>query len=153
MALDRIDKDILHLLQENAELTIREIGLRLNLSTTPVFERIKRLKQAGIIRRTIVELNREGLPPRLTSYCDVSLRHHSKEGLEDFERQVRQLAAVKECYHIAGQFDYLLRIEVADMHAYQAFISQTLASIEHVGRVRSAFVMKEVKRDLSTEIY
>lgn len=153
MNLDQTDKDILHLLQKNAEFTIRQMGQILNLSTTPVFERIKKLKLAGIIKRSTVVLDRSKLPPRIIAYCDVSLKHHSKEGLVDFEKQIYNLSEVKECFHIAGQFDYLLRIEVASMDAYQAFISQTLASIEQVGRVRSAFVMKEVKHDPSIEIY
>lgn len=153
MQLDQTDKNILRLLQEDAEMTMRDIGRHLHLSTTPIYERIKKLKSGGVIRRSTILLDRSKLPPRITAYCDVSLRHHSKEGLEDFERQIYNLKEVKECYHIAGQFDYLLRIEVVDMEDYQSFISQKLASIDPVGRVRSAFVMKEVQRNLATEIF
>lgn len=153
MQLDQTDKNILRLLQEDAEMTMRDMGQRLHLSTTPIFERIKKLKLSGLIRRSTIILDRSKLPPRITAYCDVSLRHHSKDGLEDFERHVSELIEVKECYHIAGQFDYLLRIEVADIQAYQSFISQKLASIDHVGRVRSAFVMKEVQRNIATEVF
>ncbi|MCB0609008.1 MAG: Lrp/AsnC family transcriptional regulator [Lewinella sp.] len=143
--LDDTDKAILRLLQEDAKYTNKEIASRLNLSTTPVFERIKRLEREGVIRKYVALADRKKVNLGLVSFCNVSLKQHAMELLVRFEEDVKSLPEVVECYHIAGMFDYLLKVVVKDMEAYQQFVSRKLAAVENIGRVQSAFVMTELK--------
>lgn len=144
-ALDAIDRTILRLLQQNAYLTTKEIAAPLGLTTTPVHERIKRLEREGYIERYTAVVNRRkaGLP--LLVFCDVALKEHNREYLLRFEQFVGQFDEVLECYHVTGQYDYTLKVVVADMDAYQRFIKEKLATLENIGRVQSHFVMTEVK--------
>jgi Lrp/AsnC family leucine-responsive transcriptional regulator len=144
-ALDAADRVILRLLQQNAYLTTKEIAAQLDLTTTPVHERIKRLEREGYIERytAVVSRRKVGLP--LLVFCDVALKEHNREYLLRFERFVGQFDEVLECYHVTGQYDYTLKVVVADMDAYQRFIKEKLATLENIGRVQSHFVMTEVK--------
>jgi Lrp/AsnC family leucine-responsive transcriptional regulator len=143
--LDSIDKSIIRLLQEDAKYTNKQIAERLHLTTTPVFERIKKLEKEGYIEKYVALVNRKKVGLQLISYCDVSLKQHDAEYLNIFEREILSLPEVVECYHIAGMFDYLLKVVVPDMETYQRFVAEKLATFENIGRVQSAFVMKEIK--------
>jgi DNA-binding Lrp family transcriptional regulator len=146
-ALDETDLQLLDLLQQDAKLTHKELADRLFLSTTPVFERIKRLEREGTIRGYVAVVERTRLGLGLMAFCDVSLEAHQQSYLLQFEEGVRALPEVIACYHIAGQFDYLLQVVVPDMAAYQRFITQKLAALAHIGRVQSSFVMTEIKQE------
>lgn len=144
-AIDPTDMRILNLLQEDAHLTNKEIAAQLGLSTTPVFERIKRLEEDGIISQYVALVNRQKLDYALLAFCNVSLKEHSRNFLKQFENEVRSLKEVIECYHVAGMFDYLLKVVVKDMDAYQDFIVNKLAALDNIGNVQSSFVMTEIK--------
>lgn len=144
-AIDPTDMRILNLLQEDAHLTNKEIAAQLGLSTTPVFERIKRLEEDGIISQYVALVNRQKLDYALLAFCNVSLKEHSRNFLKQFENEVRSLKEVIECYHVAGMFDYLLKVVVKDMNAYQDFIVNKLAALDNIGNVQSSFVMTEIK--------
>lgn len=143
--LDASDRAILRLLQEDAFLTTKEIAARVNMSTTPVFERIKRLEREGFITRytALLERRRVGFP--MLVFCDVSLKEHNRDYLLRFEREVAGLPEVLECHHVAGAYDYLLKVVVSDMDGYQLFVKEKLAALENIGQVQSHFVMTEVK--------
>lgn len=143
--IDHYDRKILELLQSNAKLTIKEISSMIQLSVTPVFERIKKLEKEGYIRGYYARLNREKLGFNLMVICNVTLDTHQSQYIEKFESDVLHLEEVKACYHIAGTYDYLLMIVVKDVTEYQYFVSKKLASLEHIGKVQSSFVMKEIK--------
>ncbi|MCB0705469.1 MAG: Lrp/AsnC family transcriptional regulator [Saprospiraceae bacterium] len=145
MIPDKIDRQILSLLQEDAKQTIKEIAAKLGLTTTPVHERIKRLEREGVIKgyRAMLDRRKIGLP--LMAFCNVTLENHKAEYIEKFQEDVWHLEEVVECYHIAGLFDYLLKIVVADMDTYQFFVAKKLAAIENIGRVQSFFVMTDIK--------
>ena len=143
--IDSTDKAILNLLQENAKYTIKELSLRLNLTSTPIFERIKRLENDGYILSYSARIDRKKIGLSLVSYCNVSLKSHETSFLEKFEKDIIQFNEVTECYHIAGMYDYLLKIMVKNMEDYQYFVAKKLASIDNIGQVQSAFVMTEVK--------
>ena len=145
MKLDKIDKTILELLQEDAKYTNKEIAAKLNLTTTPVFERIKRMEKDGVIKKYIALIDRVKIGYPLVAYCNVSLKEHSTKYLIRFEKDVQLLEEVVECYHIAGLFDYMLKVVIPDMETYQKFVAEKLAGLENIGRVQSAFVMNEVK--------
>lgn len=143
--LDPIDLRILDLLQENAKLTNKEIAAQLSMSTTPVYERIKKLEEKGYISQYVALVDRQKLGFPLIAFCNVSLKEHSNKYLQVFEREVHSLDEVVECYHIAGAIDYLLKVLAQDMNTYQDFIVNKLAKLENIGNVQSSFVMTEVK--------
>lgn len=143
---DAIDLCILDLLQENAKWTNKEIAASLGMSITPVYERIKRLEQEGYIERYVTILNREKLGRRLVAYCNVSLKEHSKPLIQQFEKEVQSLEEVQECFHVAGQFDYLLKVITANMDSYQDFIVNRLAALDNIRQVQSSFILTEVKK-------
>lgn len=143
--LDPLDKEILQQLQQNGKLTARALGPLVGLSTTPTYERLKKLEESGVISRVVALLDRESVGKSHIAFCQVSLQVHSLTVMERFECAVRQIPEVMECYHITGNYDYLLKVAVGDMHAYQVFLTQKLAVLEHVAQVHSNFVMTEVK--------
>ena len=151
MNIDPTDKRILQLLQENADYTNKEIAAKLGMSITPIFERIKKLKSNGVIKQVVAVVDKKALGKTLTSYCNVSLKVHAKDFLKKFEKEVAELKEVQECYHIAGHYDYLLKVNTKDIDTYQHFITQKLASLENIGNVQSSFVMKEIKHSYIIE--
>jgi DNA-binding Lrp family transcriptional regulator len=148
--LDDIDKKILDTIQKNSRITTKELSYDLGLSQTPIYERIKRMEREGIIDNYVALLNKEKLEKPLLAYCSVQLREHTKPFLQEFEREVVKFKEVVECYYIAGNFDYLLRVIVKDMNAYQNFMVNKLAALENIQNAQSMFVMTEVK--WSTEV-
>lgn len=143
--LDAIDLSLLGMLQEDAFLTTKEMAARLNMSTTPVFERVKRLEREGYVQRYTALLDRNKVGLSMLVFCNVSLKEHNRAFLFRFEQEVARLPEVMECHHITGAYDYLLKIVVKDMSDYQYFIKEKLAALENIGRVESHFVMTEVK--------
>lgn len=143
--LDAIDLTILRLLQEDAFLTTKELASGVNMSTTPVFERVKRLERDGYIIRYTALLDRRKLGFSMLVFCEVSLKEHNRDFLIRFERQIAGLPEVLECHHITGAFDYLLKVVIGDMDDYQRFVKDKLAALENIGQVQSHFVMTEVK--------
>ncbi|MEO0341660.1 MAG: Lrp/AsnC family transcriptional regulator [Bacteroidota bacterium] len=143
--LDNIDRQILHLLQLNAKATIKEIATEMGMTTTPVYERIKRMEEAGYIRNYVALLDKSLLGLGLVVFCKTSLKDHSAEALQNFEAEVKTLKPVLECYHIAGNFDYLLKIVLPDMDAYHQFMTEQLTGLPNIKKVQSSFVMSEVK--------
>lgn len=141
MNLDQIDLTIIKLLQQNARYTIKEIAERLHLSTTPVFERIKRLEKHQIIDRYVAIVNAEKIGRRMIAYVSISLKEHRKENVEAFIEQVVQFEEVLECHHITGHADFLLKVFVADIDAYNTFVLEKLSLIPHVGKVESSFAL------------
>lgn len=146
---DAIDTDILKMLQEDAHITNREISLKLHLTTTPVHERIKRMEKEGYIKKYVAILDKEKLDRGLTVFCNVSLKQHTKENGKKFVSEIQSLPEVVECYNIAGDYDFLLKILVKDMPAYQKFVLGGLGSLKSVGSVKSIFVMGEIKYSTS----
>lgn len=147
--IDAIDKRIIQLLQKDGKLKIKEIAHELNMTNTPIFDRIKRLEKSGYIKGYTILVDKEKLGVKLVAFCTVSLEQHQEEYLNQFVHDIRAIPEVAECYHIAGMFDYLLKIYVRDMNDYQHFITHKLAAISNIGRVQSSFVMTEIKNELS----
>ena len=143
--LDELDLQLLRLLQEDATQTHKELAAHLGLTITPVYERVRRLQREGYIRKYVALVAPARLGFGLIAFCNVSLVQHSTPLLKLFEEKVGALQEVVTCYHIAGQFDYLLQIMVPDMEAYQRFIVEKLAALDNIRQVQSSFVMTEVK--------
>ncbi|MEA5140469.1 Lrp/AsnC family transcriptional regulator [Arcicella rigui] len=143
--LDIIDLKILQLLQANALMTNKEIAARLNLTTTPIHERIKRLENEGVIEKYTAILNKSKLGKSLVVLVDVTLKEHAASFLEQFEKDVLLLPEVVECYCISGGSDFLLKVLVKDMDEYRHFILHKLATLSNIGNAQSRFVVNEIK--------
>lgn len=143
--LDQKDRQILEILQKNAKASIKEIAYKVRLSATPIYERIKRLENSGIIKRYTAVLDEEKIGLELTVFCQVSLQKHTKSLIDRFENAIKKLPEVIEAYHIAGNFDYLLKVVVHDSKQYHYFVIETLSRLDTVGNVQSNFVMYETK--------
>ena len=143
--LDKRDIEILKQLQLKAKMSIKELANRISLSPTPVYERIKRLEKSGIIRGYAAEIDKHKLGLEVLVFCQVSLRLHTQKYIEKFERFLEQTPEILEAYHIAGNYDYLLKIVVRDSKEYHDFILNSLSSLDVVGTVQSNLVMFETK--------
>ncbi len=144
--IDKTDTKILNLLQEDARMTIKEIAGQLNLSTTPVFERIKRLEKKGIIDKYVAILNPKKIGKKVNAFVHLSIIDHSKEAVEGFVNQVIQYDEVMECHHITGDADFLLKIIANDIEQYNQFILDKLSVVGNVGRVKSSFSLS-IRKD------
>lgn len=143
---DETDLKILRLLQDDAKLTTKQIAAKVNLSTTPVFERLKRLEGDGFIKKYVAVLDAEKLGRGFMVLCSVKLKQMSKEVATAFVSVIKDIPQVSACYNIAGEFDYLLTINAPDMRYYNDFVINVLGTIESIGSVQSTFVMKEIKQ-------
>ncbi len=152
MKPDRYDRRILALLQQNSRTTTKEIAADLGLSVTPTYERIKRLEREGFIKQYVALVDSHKIGKQLTVMATVSLKEHSREYLNRFVEQIRPLPEVMECYYVAGSFDYIVKVVVTNMEAYQHFLVNKLAAIENIGHVQSYFVMTEVKHSTAVPL-
>lgn len=150
--LDKADLNILRALQANARLTLKELAATVNLSTSPVFERLKRLEREGYIKRYMAVLDADKLNRGFVVFCNVKLRRMNKEIAHEFTRVIQNIDEVTECYNISGNYDYLLKICAPDMRSYQAFILNVLGTVESLGAIESIFVMDEVKHEYGINI-
>lgn len=143
--LDKVDTQLLQLLGENAKLTIKELADRVNLSHTPVFERVKRLELNGYIKKYIALIDAEKLNYGLVVFCNIKLKQHDKRIGHEFVADILRLGEVVECYNISGDFDFLLKVYAKDMKHYQDFVFNKLGSVKSIGSTHSTFVMSETK--------
>lgn len=150
--LDKVDLQILRTLQENARLTTKELGAQVSLSSTPVFERLKRLEREGYIKKYIAVLDADKLNQGFVVFCNVKLRRMNKDIAMEFTRIIQNIPEVTECYNISGSYDYLLKIHAPNMKYYQEFIINVLGTIDSLGSLESMFVMDEVKHDYGLHI-
>ena len=143
--LDSIDKQLLALLQQNCKQTNKALSLKLNLSVTAVYERIKKLENNGFIKSYVALVNKKSVHKGFVAFCHIKLMQHSQDFVMQFEREVAKLDEVLECYHISGDYDYLLKVLVEDMEAFREFMVKKLTKINHIGSTHSMFTISEVK--------
>lgn len=145
MKLDQIDSKLLVLLQEDTKKTTKELSLILNLSVTAVYERIKKLEREGIIKKYVALLDRNKINKGFVVFCHVKLIQHTRENIATFEQQVVQLTEVLECFHVSGDYDYILKVFVENMEEYREFMVTKLTTLQHIGSTQSSFMIEEVK--------
>ncbi|MBV8327236.1 Lrp/AsnC family transcriptional regulator [Chryseobacterium sp.] len=145
--LDDKDIQLLRLLQKNAKLTVKELAKEINLSPSPVFERVKRLEQEGYVRKYAAVLDPDKLNRGFTVFCQIKLKIHDRSIGYDFVNEIIEIEEVAECYNISGDFDFLLKVQVRDMKHYQDFVFNKLGSVDSIGSTHSTFVMAEVKNN------
>lgn len=143
--LDKTDLQMLRVLQADARITVKDLALKVHLSPTPVFERLHRLENEGIIKRYTAVVDAAKLGRGFLVFCSVRLRRMGKDIAHDFVNRIKDIPEVAECYNISGDFDYLLKIYAPDMQYYNDFLINTLGTIESLGSVQSSFVMSEIK--------
>lgn len=145
LKLDAIDLKLLTLLQADCKKTTASYGISLNLSTTAVYERIKRLEKTGVVSNYVALVDKKKVNKAFTILCHVKLSQHIKDFVLKFEREILKLNEVVECYHTSGDYDYILKIHVSDMEAYREFMVTKLTAIANIGSTQSSFVINEVK--------
>ncbi len=143
--MDAIDKKLLGLLQEDTKKTTKELSLVLNLSVTAVYERIKKLERENVIRKYVALLDRNKIDKAFVVFCHVKLIQHTKDVIHTFENEVVRLNEVSECFHVSGDYDYILKVNVKDMDAYREFTVTKLTGLQHIGSTHSSFMIGEVK--------
>ena len=144
--LDKTDKKILKLLQDNSNRTTKSLAEELNLSTTPVFERIKKLEKAGFIKQYAALLDAQRLGFKQTVFIGITIQGHTRSYLEKFVKQINSFPEVVECHRVSGNFDYLLKLVVKDIEAYENFILTKLTLIPYLGSVQSYISLSKGKQ-------
>jgi Lrp/AsnC family leucine-responsive transcriptional regulator len=152
MIFDDIDKKLLELLQHDCRQTNKELSNKLNLSVPAVYERIKKLEREHVINKYVALVKKESVQKAFVAFCHIKLVQHSHEYVIKFERDVANLVEVLECYHISGDYDYLLKVLVKDMGEFREFVVNKLTSIDHIGSTHSMFVINEVKHSTAITI-
>lgn len=150
--LDPIDLKLLELLQQSGKLTTKEIAQQVNLSQTPVYERIRRLEKDGIIKKYVALVEAEKVGRGLSVFCDITLKEHTKEIGNQFVQDIIASKYVCECYNISGDYDFRLKVMVRDMKHYQDFVLNELGSIKNIGSAHSTFIMGVIKHDYAVPL-
>jgi Lrp/AsnC family leucine-responsive transcriptional regulator len=143
--LDALDVRILNILQENARITTLELAEQVGLSPTPCARRVKRLEDDGLIQRYVTLLDEKQAGLSLSVFISVRLRAQTAETMEKFERSVRSMSEITECYLVSGVHDYLLHLRVADADALRDFLRNRLVTIEGISEAQSSIVLDKIK--------
>ena len=146
--LDRIDRMILDILQRDGRIAISELAARVNLSTTPCSERVKRLEREGIIMGYYARLNPEMLERSLLVFLEIKLSAKSGDVFDQVARNLTEIPEVLECHLISGDFDYLVKARLKEMSAYRRLLGDLLKKLPASASSHSYVVMKEVKESL-----
>ena len=150
--LDKIDFNILEILQNDCQITTKKLAEKLSLSPTPVFERIKKLEKEGYINKYVALINERKIGLKQTIFIGVSLKGHTRSYLQSFLSQVNSFPEVTECYQVSGNFDFLLKIILADIDAYETFVQTKLSLISELGNVHSFIAIKKGKNTTNLDL-
>ena len=150
--LDKTDRKILRLLQQNARIPMTELADKVGLSTTPVTERVRRLEREGIIEGYYARLNPPALGQDLLVFVELKLQSKSGNIFEDFRREALLIPQIMECHLISGEYDYLIKVRLPNMSAYRDLLGRILLQLPAASESRSYVVMEEVKEDFRLEI-
>lgn len=143
--LDIKDKKLLILLQTDAKKTTKQLAQELDLSVTAVFERIKKLEKQKVISKYVALLDNEKIQKSFVVLSHVKLIQHRKDYISQFENEISQFPEVLECFHVSGDYDYILKICVRDIQEYREFMVEKLTNLQQIASTKSSFMIKEVK--------
>lgn len=149
--LDIKDKKLLILLQTDAKKTTKQLAQELDLSVTAVFERIKKLEKQKVISKYVALLNNEKIQKSFVVLCHVRLIQHRKDYISQFENEIAKFPEVLECFHVSGDYDYILKICVRDIQEYREFMVEKLTNLQQIASTKSSFMIKEVKNSTVVE--
>jgi len=145
MKLDATDQKLLDLLQKDSNQTVKSLSQKLGKSTTPIFERIKKLEKEGLIKGYSARLNTKKIGLKQTVFVAISLQGHTRSYLEKFVKEINNFPEVVECHRVSGGFDYLLKLVAEDIEAYETFIITKLTLLPYLGNVQSHIVLSTSK--------
>nr|WP_295867187.1 Lrp/AsnC family transcriptional regulator [uncultured Chitinophaga sp.] len=145
LTLDEKDMGILRLLQQDAKMTIRDIARQLNLSTTPVYERIRKMEQAGVIRQYAAIVDPRKINKGMTVLVYITLKEHNKKNGKKFIQEIVSFQEVTECLNISGEFDFMIKVQVKDMDEYREFYVNKLGELDNLSHTQSIFVISVIK--------
>ena len=145
MQLDEKDKKLLLLLQKDSKKTTKELATELDLSVTAVFERIKKLEKQNVIEKYVALIDKQKIQKDFIVLCHVKLVQHRKDYITQFEKEIVQFPEVLECFHVSGDYDYILKICVKDIKDYREFMVTKLTNLQNIASTQSSFTIKEVK--------
>ena len=143
--LDKIDTQILGILQTDSNRTTKSIALELGMTTSPIFERIKKLEKEGYIKKYVAVLDNKKIGLKLTVFIGITLQGHTRSYLEKFVKEINNFPEVVECHRVSGNFDYLLKLVVEDIEAYETFIISKLTLLPYLGNVQSLITLSTGK--------
>ncbi|MDT9598475.1 Lrp/AsnC family transcriptional regulator [Sphingosinicella rhizophila] len=149
LPLDNVDKAILAMLQEDGSLSISELSDRLGMTPPPVWRRVRRLKNEGVLERQVWTVNAEAVGVNLIVYATIRLAAHDPEAVRAFRDQIQAWPEVLECYILLGEIDVLVKIAVADIKCYEEFFFQKLSQLSVVREVNSSVVVSNIKNTAS----
>ena len=144
--MDRLDRMILTILQEDATVPVAEIGRRVGLSTTPCWRRIQKMEEEGVIKGRVAVLNPAKVNAKVTVFVSITTNQHNEDWLTRFAKVISEFPEVIEFYRMSGQIDYLLKVVVPDIEAYDAFYKKLVSKID-IMDVSSAFAMETIKNE------
>ncbi|MEL0658900.1 MULTISPECIES: Lrp/AsnC family transcriptional regulator [Psychromonas] len=145
MSLDATDKKIITLLQQDASLSLQQLSEQLNLTSTPCWNRIKRLENEGVIQKRVALIAPEKVGLELVAFVQIKTQQHSEVWLRNCVQQVKGFAQVLEFYRMAGEYDYLLKVIVKDMRSYDHFYQQLVNDVDGLTDVNTSFAMQQLK--------
>lgn len=151
--IDETDVKILLALQENGKLTTKELAERANLSPTPTFERQKRLEREGYIEKYVALVDSHKVGNAVVLWCNIRLKQHTHDYIQEFMDAVQDIPEITDCYNTSGDYDFLIKVHVRDMPAYQDFMLNTLGKMHCLGGLNSVFVIGEVKNTTAVPIH
>ena len=143
--LDKIDTQILAILQTNSNRTTKSIAEELGMTTSPIFERIKKLEKEGYIKKYVAVLNNKKIGLKQTVFIGITLQGHTRSYLEKFVKEINNFPVIIECHRVSGNFDYLLKLVVEDIEAYESFIISKLTLLPYLGNVQSLITLSTGK--------
>ncbi|MEM1002545.1 MAG: Lrp/AsnC family transcriptional regulator [Bacteroidota bacterium] len=144
-SLDKIDIQILNILQRNSNRTTKSIADELGMTTSPVFERIKKLEREGYIKKYVAVLDHKKIGLKLVVFIGITLQGHTRSYLEKFVTEINNFPEIIECHRVSGNFDYLLKLVVEDIEAYEHFIISKLTLLPYLGNVQSLITLSTGK--------
>ena len=150
--LDRIDRKILRLLQDDGRMSVTELADKVGLSVTPCSERVKRLERDGVISGYHARLNPQALGQSLLVFVELKLAAKSGAIFDEFRREVLKLPSVLECHLVSGDFDYLIKARIPEMNAYRKLLGDMLLALPGARESRSYVVMEEIKESLALQV-
>lgn len=143
--LDKTDKAILRALQVNAKLTTKELADKVHLSSSPTFDRQKRLEREGYIKKYVALVDSRKVGNNIIIWCNIRLKQHTHDYIKVFMDAVQNIEEITDCYNTSGDFDFLIKVHTRDMEAYQDFMLNTLGKMHCLGSLNSVFVIGNVK--------
>ena len=144
-SLDKLDYKILNILQEDNTIAIKDLAERIGLSFTPTYERVKSLKNNGIIKKYVAIVDREKVGYELVAYCNVTIKNKSVEILRDFEEKLNKCPEIVEVVSVSGVYDYMIKIVTKNIKEYNDFVEKTFTNYPHIGDYHSSIVLCTVK--------